>query len=141
MQKPEMVVVLYHDDFPFESRESVELEIRPVIEDADLGECVDSGTMLGGRGYFDISFEVKDKMRALEALCTRLREIHAGRSTEVRYGQERYNVYDNPIRDLGPLPQEVVPENQRVPFPSREQIIGALRRAGNIFRDDKKDQS
>ncbi|HWQ92541.1 MAG TPA: hypothetical protein VN673_12785 [Clostridia bacterium] len=139
--KPEMVVVLYHDDFPFEDREAVESAIRPAIEHTRLGECVDSGTMMGGRSYFDISFKVSDKRRALSTLCQKLREIHAGRSTEIHYGRERYNVYDDTLQDLGPLPEEVLPESERVPFPTRDHVMGALKRAGNLFRKKPKDES
>ena len=133
--------MLYNDDFPFEDQDSAESAIRPAIEDTGLGECVGSGTMMGGRGYFDISFKVRDKKRALCALCSKLREIHAGHSTEIHYGPERYNVYDDTLQDLGPLPEEVLPESERVPFPTREHIMGSLKRAGNLFRTKPRDES
>ena len=132
-EQPEMSVVLYHDDFPFEDREEVEGAIRPVIEDAGLGECVDSGTMMGGRSYFDITFKVTDSVAAIHALGRNLREIGAGRSTEIRFGAARYAVYDEGMQDLGPV-TETAPDSGPVAMPTREFILDALRKAGNIFR-------
>lgn len=128
-----MSVVLYHDDFPFEDREAVEDAIRPVIEDAGLGECVDSGTMMGGRSYFDIVFKVTDSVAAIHALRQKLREIGAGRSTEIRFGGARYAVYADDLQDLGPAP-ESGSDSSSVAMPTRDFIMDALRKAGNVFR-------
>ena len=130
---PEMSVLLYHDDFPFEDREEVECAIRPVIEDAGLGECVDSGTMMSGRSYFDITFKVTDSVAAIHALRQKLREVRAGRSTEIRFGAARYAVYDEGMQDLGPA-NETAPDSSPVAMPTREFILDALRKAGNVFK-------
>ncbi len=128
-----MSAVLYHDDFPFEDREVVEDAIRPVIEEAGLGECIDSGTMICSRSYFDIVFRVTDSQAAIRSLRIKLREIGAGRSTEIRFGLARYAVYDDDLKDLGPV-TETAPESGRVPMPSRDFLLDALRKAGNVFR-------
>ena len=127
-----MSVVLYHDDFPFEDREMVEDAIRPVIEDAGLGECVDSGTMMDGRSYFDITFKVTDSVAAIHALRQKLRESGAGRSTEIRFGAARYAVYADDMQDLSPA-TEPAPDSGSLAMPTREFIMDALRKAGNVF--------
>lgn len=135
-----MSVILYGDDFPFADQEEVENKIVPVIEDAALGEYIGSGTALGGRSYCDISFVVNDKEKALRLLCARLREMGAGRSTEIHYANERYNIYDGDLQDLGPLPEEVIPKSERVPFYTRDSIMDALKQAGNVFRKEPHDE-
>ena len=132
-EQTEMSVVLYHDDFPFEDREAVECAIRPVIEDAGLGECVDSGTMMSGRSYFDITFKITDSVAAIHALRQKLREIGAGRSTEIRFGPARYAVYDERMQDIGPA-TETAPDSSPVAMPTREFVLDALRKAGNIVK-------
>ena len=133
LEHPELSVVLYHDDFPFADREEVECAIRPVIEDTGLGECVDSGTMMCDRSYFDIACRVTDSSAAIHALRQKLREIGAGRSAEIRIGKARYAVYADDMQDLGPV-TETAPDSGLVAMPTRESIMDALRKAGNVFR-------
>jgi hypothetical protein len=100
------MVGLYDEDSSFDNRTRVSEVIAAALENARLGKCVGGWSEVTAPPNYTIEFEVYDRERALALVRGRLREARVGHSTELLVGRdERYNVYDDRMTNLGPRPE------------------------------------
>jgi hypothetical protein len=101
-----LMIGLYDDDSALGNRVRVRDVIAAALEDVHLGKCVGGWSEVTAPPNYTIEFEVYDRERAFTLVRDRLREAGVGRSTELLVGRdERYNAYDDTMRNLGPRPK------------------------------------
>ncbi len=103
------MIGLYGEDSSFGNRTRVSDVIAAALEEAHLGKCVGGWSEVTAPPNYNIEFEVYDRERAFAVIRDRLREAGVGRSAELLVGRdERYNVYDDTMANLGPRPKAAV---------------------------------
>jgi len=100
-----ITVTLFREDSSFGSRRRFRDAVIAALQQAQLGTYVGGGTMFTDEPHYNVEYEVTDESQGLTLICTTLRELGVGPSTELSVGRDiRYSVYDDTWTNLGPRP-------------------------------------